>query len=50
MLALGLMLAGIRAEAQSFGLSVTASPNPIGVSNSLTYTISVTNLTGRHIR
>ncbi|MGO9585669.1 MAG: hypothetical protein ACLP2Y_05700 [Limisphaerales bacterium] len=46
LLGLGLMLAGVRAEAQSFGLSVTASPSPVGVSNSLTYTIIVTNLTG----
>jgi|SRR5208282_4005262 uncharacterized repeat protein (TIGR01451 family) len=35
-----------RAGAQVFGFSVTASANPILVSNSLTYTINVTNLTG----
>ena len=40
------MLAGVRAEAQSFGLLVTASPSPVIVSNTLTYTIVVTNLTG----
>ena len=36
--------AGTRAEAQGFGLLVTASPSPVGVSNSLTYTIITTNL------
>ena len=45
LLALGLMVAGIRAEAQGFGLSVTA-PFNILVSNSLSYTIIITNLTG----
>ena len=47
LLALGLMVAVSRLEAQAFGLSVTASANPVGVSNSLTYTIIMTNLTGR---
>ena len=41
----GLMLcACLRAGAQGFGLSVTGSANSIIVSNSLTYTINVTNL------
>jgi uncharacterized repeat protein (TIGR01451 family) len=44
LLALGLMVAGIRAEAQFVGLSVVASPSPVGISNNLTYTITVTNL------
>jgi uncharacterized repeat protein (TIGR01451 family) len=44
LLALGLMVAVGRLEAQVFGLSVTASANPVGVSNTLTYTIVVTNL------
>src|SRR5271170_3718490 len=35
-----------RANAQSFGLFVTNAPNPAVVSNSLIYTISVTNETG----
>jgi uncharacterized repeat protein (TIGR01451 family) len=46
LLAFGLMVASIRAEAQGFGISVTSSTNVIAVSNSLTYTINVTNLTG----
>jgi uncharacterized repeat protein (TIGR01451 family) len=42
-----LILAGTTAEAQGyFGLSVTTSANPILVSNSLIYTITVTNLVG----
>ena len=45
-LALGLMAIAIRVEAQSVGLSLTASANPVGISNNLTYTITVTNLTG----
>ncbi len=48
-LAVALMLAGTKAEAQSFGsfgLSVTSSANSLLVSNSLTYTITVTNLIG----
>jgi uncharacterized repeat protein (TIGR01451 family) len=46
LLALGLMLAVIRSEAQGFGVSASASANAIAVSNSLTYTVLVTNLTG----
>lgn len=46
LLALGLMAVTSQVEAQYLGLSVTASPSPVGVSNSLTYTITVTNLTG----
>lgn len=46
----GLLLAAVliapRAGAQAFGLSVTPSASSILVSNSLTYTINVTNLTG----
>ena len=42
-----LILAGAGAEAQgSFGLLVTSSASSILVSNSLTYTITVTNLVG----
>jgi uncharacterized repeat protein (TIGR01451 family) len=41
----GLMATCPRAGAQGFGLSVTASATSIVVSNSLTYTINVTNLT-----
>ncbi len=41
-----MMLAGLRAGAQGFGLSVTPSASSILVSNSLTYTITITNLTG----
>jgi uncharacterized repeat protein (TIGR01451 family) len=41
-----IIIFGTKAEAQSFGLSVTNSPNPVVVNNSLTYTISVTNQTG----
>jgi uncharacterized repeat protein (TIGR01451 family) len=44
LLGLWMMLAGARADAQGFGLSVTASPSPVGVSNSLTYTIIATNI------
>jgi uncharacterized repeat protein (TIGR01451 family) len=43
LLGLGLMLAGTQAEAQMNGYSVTSSTNVIGVSNSLTYTIDLTN-------
>ena len=47
LVAAGLMLCACpRAGAQGFGLSVTESANSIVVSNSLTYTINVTNLTG----
>ncbi len=45
-LVLGLTAAVSRAEAQSFGLSITASANPAFVNSSLTYTIQVTNTTG----
>ena len=45
MLAVALMAIGTRAEAQGFGISVTSSATVIGVSNSLTYTINLTNLT-----
>ena len=38
------MIAGPRVGAQQFGLSVIPSANPILVSNSLTYSINVTNL------
>jgi len=41
----GLMAACPRAGAQGFGLSVTASASSIVVSNSVTYTINVTNQT-----
>ena len=47
LLVLGLTIAANPVKAQlGFGLSVTASPSPVAVSNSLTYTITVTNLTG----
>jgi uncharacterized repeat protein (TIGR01451 family) len=46
LLATAMMLAGLRAGAQGFGLSVTPSASSILVSNSLTYTITITNLTG----
>jgi uncharacterized repeat protein (TIGR01451 family) len=46
LVAAGLMVCACpRAGAQGFGLSVTESANSIVVSNSLTYTINVTNLT-----
>lgn len=45
LLGLGLMLTGARTEAQGFAFSITNSANVIGVSNSVTYTINVTNLT-----
>src|SRR5690348_4798964 len=41
-----MILACSRANAQAFGLSVVPSANSILVSNSLIYTINVTNLTG----
>ena len=41
-----LLVAGARARAQSFGLGVASSDGSILVSNSPTYTIFVTNLTG----
>jgi len=46
LLALGLMIAVSRLEAQGVGLLLGASASSIGVSNTLTYTIIVTNLTG----
>ena len=46
LLALGLMIAVSRLEAQSVGLSLTTPASAIMVSNTLTYTITVTNLTG----
>jgi len=39
-------VAGPRAGAQGFGFSVIPSANSVLVSNSLTYTINITNLTG----
>ena len=41
-----MIVACSRANAQQFGLSVVPSSNPILVGNSLTYTITVTNLSG----
>jgi uncharacterized repeat protein (TIGR01451 family) len=46
LLALGLMVAVTRLEAQGVGLSLTTPAGAIMVSNTLTYTITVTNLTG----
>ena len=46
MLAAALMAVGTRAEAQGMWLNVIVSANPVGISNNLTYTITVTNLTG----
>ena len=46
MLVIALLAIGTRAGAQSLSLSITSSANPVGVGNSLTYTIVVTNLTG----
>lgn len=40
------MLAGTKAEAQGFGLGVIPSASSLRASNSLTYTINVTNLVG----
>jgi uncharacterized repeat protein (TIGR01451 family) len=45
LVAAGLLAACPRAGAQGFGLSVTPSASSMLVSNSLTYTINVTNLT-----
>jgi len=45
LLAFGLVVAGSRLAAQGIGLSITSSTNVIAVSNSLTYTINLTNLT-----
>jgi len=49
LLVAAMMIAGPRAGAQQFGLSVTPSANSIMVSNSLTYTINITNLTGLNL-
>jgi uncharacterized repeat protein (TIGR01451 family) len=46
LLMIGFIIAGEKAEAQSFGLGVAPSADSIAVSNSLTYNITVTNLTG----
>lgn len=46
LLVLGLIFTGTRAGAQIFGLSVTTSATTIAVTDSLTYTISVTNQLG----
>jgi uncharacterized repeat protein (TIGR01451 family) len=47
LIAVGLMLANPRADAQGFGFSVTASTNlVVGTSSSLTYGINLTNQTG----
>ncbi|HUB86433.1 MAG TPA: DUF11 domain-containing protein [Verrucomicrobiae bacterium] len=45
-LAAGLILAGLKADAQNFILSVTDAPNAILIGSSTTYTISLTNLVG----
>ena len=45
-LAVVLLVAGARARAQSFGLGVTTPTVTLGVSNNLTYSITVTNLAG----
>jgi uncharacterized repeat protein (TIGR01451 family) len=46
LLALGLMAAVSRLQAQTLSLFAGGSASPIGVSNSLTYTINVTNAVG----
>jgi uncharacterized repeat protein (TIGR01451 family) len=46
MLAVALMVAVGRVAAQDMWLSVGVSANPVGISNNLTFTITVTNLTG----
>jgi uncharacterized repeat protein (TIGR01451 family) len=46
LLVTGLIIAVTRADAQSLGLHVTTSANPIAIGTPLTYTIAVTNLTG----
>jgi uncharacterized repeat protein (TIGR01451 family) len=43
---LGMLMLSLRVGAQDFSLSVTSSPNPVLVGNTLTYTTYVTNLTG----
>jgi uncharacterized repeat protein (TIGR01451 family) len=43
LLGLGLMLASARTEAQESAFLITSSTNVIGVSNTLTYTINLTN-------
>ena len=42
-LVIGSMVVGNQVEAQQF-VGLSASPSPVGISNSLTYTITVTNL------
>jgi len=47
----GLALAGVlslavNSKAQDFRLAVTATPNPVTISNTLTYTVYVTNISG----
>jgi uncharacterized repeat protein (TIGR01451 family) len=44
--AAALILTGTTAQAQGFGLSVSSSANSILVSNTVTYTMTVANLTG----
>jgi len=46
LLALGLVAVATRVSAQGVGFSFQAVPAPIAVSNNITYTIIVTNLTG----
>jgi uncharacterized repeat protein (TIGR01451 family) len=46
LLVFGLMVAVSRVGAQDMWLSVGVSANPVGISNNMTYTITVTNLTG----
>ena len=48
MLVAALMAVGTQSEAQSFGysLSVSGTPNPVGLYSNLTYTINLTNLAG----
>jgi len=45
-LVLGLMIAVSRLAAQSVGYNVSIAPDPVGVSNSTTFTITLTNLLG----
>lgn len=42
----GLLSATIHSKAQDFQMAVTASPNPVQISNTLTYTLYVTNTSG----
>ena len=43
---LTLVVLGLRAGAQEFGFSASATPNPVTVSNSLTYSFNITNTSG----